>query len=135
METSTIINRETDTKGVKKDNKGAGAGIRISLPELVAEKLQNILKILKERGSEAKADDVLSSLFLSVDDEYLNEQLEALTPASYYLELAKDHPQLLAQLIQQAKRGMQQIERGEEFRTPKKPGRKPKNTGVANGNA
>ena len=113
MEQSVIEKNENEIKPVKREIKVNPVGVRIALPEIIAEKVQKTLLRLKERGADVKADELLSNLFVKFDEKYLNDQLEALTPASYYLELAKDHPQLLAKLIQQAKLGIAQLERGE----------------------
>ena len=114
MQISAIEKNESEIKPVKRETKMSPVGVRVALPEPIAEKVQKILQQLKERGADVKADDLLSNLFVKLDEKYLNEQLEAWTPAFYYLELAKAHPQLFSRLIQQAKQGVLQLERGEQ---------------------
>ena len=121
MEQSLTHKNELENKPMKREIKTTPVGVRVALPEAIAEKVQKTLVQLKDRGADLKADDLLAVLFNGLDDRYLSGQLELLTPPSFYLERAKEHPELLARLIQQAKQGVMRIGRGE---TPVKPRQK-----------
>lgn len=121
--------------GGKKNNEAKSNALRVTLPDAVTSHALDAMNELKKRKATIKLDELLVEALSKLDKGYWERQIELHTPAEYYLELAKEHPQLLEQLIQQAKRGMQQIENGGEFRAPKKPGRKPKNLGEVNGSA
>ena len=131
MELSATEKSENKINPVKRDVKVTPVGVRASLPESTAEKVQKTLLGLKERGADVKADDLLGEIFLKVDEAYLSRQLEHFTPASYYLTKAAEHPELLLRLIQKAKQGISLLERGEKFVVRRKPRSKiPKASGV-----
>jgi hypothetical protein len=93
---------------------------RIALPESVNARVQETLKILRARGAELRIEELFSEMFSALPEQYWENQIERLTPPTYFLEKAKENPEVLSFLLKQAKKAFEQLERGEPLEKERK---------------
>ncbi|HLD99081.1 MAG TPA: hypothetical protein VJB59_02415 [Bdellovibrionota bacterium] len=80
--------------------------LKITLPEEVSNRVSDALKTLKERGQECKPDELLAPILMTITQERLDKLILQHTPDEYYLEKARELPELNAIFIKQAKRAI-----------------------------
>lgn len=85
--------------------------ITVKLPREAALKVSAALQTLTERKAEACVDKLLADFLQGVSEDYLELQVERMTPEEYYLEAAKSIPELREKIIQQAKKALQKGDR------------------------
>lgn len=103
--------------------------VKVTLPESVAVSLQATLKELRIRGADIRPEDLLEDAFKALNEHYWDRQIDRLTPDEYLLTLAAHHPEAKLYLIQQARRALDLMKKGEPIvKSRKKPGPKPKST-------
>ena len=119
MSNQVEVNKNEEN-GNKKKPESKGVLSRVSIPDVLAVKAQEVLLLLKGKGADIKVDDLFQDLFAKVDDRYWERQEEKLTPDIYIFEQAKRDPALMAALIKKAKKGLEKSQRGEQQRKTRK---------------
>jgi cell division protein YceG involved in septum cleavage len=73
--------------------------LKIQIPHEASNLAQDAFKELKKRGAEIRPEELFSELFDGLSKEYFDEQVERLTPETYFLDLAKSNPELLSEIV------------------------------------
>ena len=79
------------------------SALKVALPEDVSNLVSATLSTLKERGRDIRAEELLHSVFTMITQKRLDQLLLEHTPDEYYLQRARELPELHAALIKQAK--------------------------------
>jgi translation initiation factor 2 alpha subunit (eIF-2alpha) len=80
--------------------------IKIQINQSIFEKIDSAIEIIKSRGGSVTHQDFLGDYLDQISDRYINKKTESLTPPTYYLEIAKNNPELLKSLVSKAKRAL-----------------------------
>lgn len=79
------------------------SALKVALPEDVSHLVSATLNTLRERGRDMGAEELLHSVFTMITQKRLDHLLLEYTPDEYYLQRARELPELHAALIKQAK--------------------------------
>lgn len=110
-----------------KEMSSVKASPKVIVHETVFEKAQAVFKTLKDRKASIKFEDLFHDAFSAMDDDYWKQQIDRHTPDEYLLEIAKENPETKKFLIQQARRALEMLNRGEPIlKERRKPGPKPR---------
>ena len=103
----------------------------MKLSEEVVTQANATLKELRLRGADIRLEDLFEECFKSLKSDYWERQLDRFTPDEHLLTLATENPEAKQFLIQQARRALEMVKKGEPLiKDRKKPGPKAK-TGEA----
>lgn len=111
----------------KVENNSKQVHQKIQVSESVFVEALRVFKELKGRSAQIKIEDLFQEAFEQLDEKYWNRQLEKFTPDEFLLEMATENPEAKQFLIQQARKALELMSRGEPIlKDRKRPGPKPK---------
>jgi hypothetical protein len=88
-------------------------GVKISIPDEINDRAGQAFRELKKRGAQVRMEDLFADLLLKADEKYFDAQVEKHTPDEYLINLAIQNPEAKRLLIEQARKALEAINKGD----------------------
>lgn len=98
--------------GVSREDKRVKK-VSVRINEGLASSVDEALRALKERGVVVDAQELLSPIMETIDEKWLENRIEEMTPPEYILEIARQYPDVIRVLTTHAKRLIESAKNGE----------------------